>query len=71
MAGEEYVHGLAFMLHEELCGSAPDCPRLRPGSAHQDFYELRAQNIIRELEPLIGIANVLPVAKAVVREVAP
>lgn len=65
----ETVSDLAGVLHAECCGSEPGCPRwAKPGSAHRDYYELRAQNLVAELEPKIGIANVVPVVLAVVRE---
>jgi hypothetical protein len=63
---------LADVVHEEMCSDSDrrgGCPRYKPESAHHDFYQLRAQNLIRELEPLIGIANVIPVVRAVLEEV--
>jgi hypothetical protein len=60
---------LAQLLHGEACSSAERCGRWqRDGSPHRDFYELRAQNIIAELEPLTGLANVLPAVRAVLSE---
>ena len=60
---------LAEDMHESLCGYAgTECSRWKPGSPHRDFYELRAQNLLAALEPLIGIANVMPVMKIVLRE---
>ncbi len=63
-----YQDALAFALHEELCDAAPDCPRLRPDSAHADYYEMRAQHLIGDMAPLIGVANVLPVVRIMLRE---
>lgn len=61
---------LADLLHELLCGHGDGhCARYKPDSAHHDFYEMRAQNLIEGLEPLIGIANVIPVVKIVVGEI--
>lgn len=67
------VDDLAVVVHSIMCGeSTGTCARwLRDGSPHKDFYELRAQNLIAQLEPEIGIANVLPVVKAVLLEVGP
>jgi hypothetical protein len=61
--------GLAELLHDHGCTSAVRCGRYqRPGSAHRDFYELRAQNVIAKLEPEIGLANVIIVVRAVLEE---
>jgi hypothetical protein len=64
---------LADVIHAEMCDSAADggvCTKgyQRTESAHHDYYQLRAQNLIRELEPLIGIGNVMPVVRAVLEE---
>jgi hypothetical protein len=63
---------LAIVVHNALCSfpSTENCAQWqRPGSPHKDFYELRAQNLIAELELVIGWANVLPVVRTVLDEV--
>lgn len=64
-----YRDDLAGELHERMCAySGSSCPRLKEGSPHKAYYDVRAQNLIEELEPLIGVANVIPVVHAVLGE---
>jgi hypothetical protein len=60
---------LADWLHQESCDHGHErCSRYTPGSAHHDFYEMRAANLITELEPMIGIANIMPAVKVILEE---
>jgi hypothetical protein len=59
---------LADVLHDGLCADQADpekCSRYAKGYGHphHDYYQSRAIVLTRELEPLIGGANVLPVAR--------
>jgi hypothetical protein len=68
---ESRMQELADVIHGLHCSNTDDkggCRRYRPGSPHRDFYQLRAVNLLGELEPVIGIANVIPVVKAVLEE---
>lgn len=61
---------LADYLHRELCGDP--CGHggtYRAGSAHHDYYQMRAQNLMDRLSPLIGAEKVLEVTSIVVGEV--
>ena len=61
---------LAQLLHDYACTSAVRCGRWnREGSAHRDFYEQRARNVIAKLEPEIGLANVIIAVRAVLEEI--
>jgi hypothetical protein len=63
------VTRLAEVIHDHVCSSGDRCGRYsKPESAHKDFYELRAQNIVAELEPVIGEGNVIGVVQAVLKE---
>jgi hypothetical protein len=65
-----YQQRLADAIHAELCGNADrGCARYQPGKAHHDFYQMRAENLLEALGPLIGTANVLPAVQAVLDEV--
>ena len=72
---EQLRDELAAEVHDAMCGqhTSPShpCARFRDGNAHKDFYELRAQNLIASLEPVIGLANVPPVVRIVLLEVEP
>jgi hypothetical protein len=70
-AGSDREQELADKVHEALCIEAlamTRCSRYTPESAHHDFYQLRAQNLMTGLEPLIGAANVLSVVRIVTDE---
>jgi hypothetical protein len=63
---------LASLLHEHLCNmhTFGKCWRWTDEcSAHRDYYQMRADNIRRELEPIIGIANVNQVTEKILKEV--
>ncbi len=66
---------LATCLHDAMCGvllNKAGCPRYARGSGdpHYDFYQARAVALTSALEPIIGIANVLPVVRIVTDEMA-
>lgn len=59
---------LADVIHDGLCADQADpekCSRYNKGYGHPhyDYYQARAAVLARELEPLIGAANVLPVVR--------
>jgi hypothetical protein len=61
---------LVTELHEQICGDAGHCKRFTlEGSAHRDYYELRAHAIMDRLAPEIGEANVLPAVRVILSEV--
>jgi hypothetical protein len=63
---------LAGYLHAQICNYAfggRSCRRWDlEGGQHRRHYEQRAAAIIAKLEPLVGIANVIPAVQAVVSE---
>jgi hypothetical protein len=70
-AGTSRMQELADVIHGLHCSNTDDkggCRRYRAGGPHHDFYQLRAVNLLGELEPVIGIANVIPVVRAVLEE---
>ena len=59
---------LADAIHLAYCDE--DCAKYTPGRVHYEFYAQRARNLLDELAPLIGSANVYPCVMAVMRELA-
>lgn len=59
---------LAAIIHDALCSRAPSCAKYREGTAHHDFYQLRAESLLDALGPEIGTANVIRAVKAVLEE---
>jgi hypothetical protein len=70
MSQPDTYQELADLLHAELCYRAPECARYYQGHAHSQYYADRAQAIIEETEPIIGLANVVPVVRAIMNEMA-
>jgi hypothetical protein len=69
----EEVDALAGLLHEEMCGDhavPAKCARWNnpAGSSHKQYYIDRARNLIDQLEPVIGIANVFTAVKVIIEE---
>ena len=56
---------LGALIHNEVCADMPRCAR---GEPHQQYYRDRAQTLINQLEPEIGIANVRLAVLAVISE---
>jgi hypothetical protein len=68
--GTGTVKELADAVHDEVCAAGKTCRPYAKGAGypHYDFYQMRAENLLKELEPLIGWANVIPVVRAVLGE---
>jgi hypothetical protein len=65
-------HALADVIHSRQCseGKGDDCERYHRGRGdkHYDFYHDRAANIMDELAPVVGSANVLTCVRVVIDE---
>lgn len=65
------VVSLRDAIHSLLCSNmpTPGCPMYaRVGSAHYDFYDMRAEILIEKLSPMIGRAYVQWLVVAVINE---
>ena len=70
MAVQGYFQRLADVLHQELCADAGRrCARYRAGNPHYDYYQEHARDLTDKLEPLITVAYIIPVVRAVLGEV--
>ena len=58
------VEVLAEQIHEHMCNDTPQCAQ----SEHRSYYRDKAENIIAQLEPEIGLANVLDAVRVVLDE---
>lgn len=60
---------LAREIHELMCNDTPACVRWRKhDSPHHRYYYDRAESIIDQLEPVIGIANVYVAVRCILDE---
>ncbi|HXJ24454.1 MAG TPA: hypothetical protein VNH17_02080 [Streptosporangiaceae bacterium] len=65
----DWAASLAGEIHLVQCEDGAACPRWAdPGHEHRRFYRARAESIVRQLEPRIGIANVLAAVSVVLEE---
>lgn len=61
------MNELAELIHDLQCSDTRPCWRWKQLARHRDFYAQRAESIMRQLEPVIGSANV-PIAVRVILE---
>lgn len=62
------MNELAVLIHDLSCGDTRPCRRWEKQESHRDFYARRAESIMRQLEPVIGSANVSIAVRVILEE---